>query len=69
MVSGALPVYMGAPNIDEWLPGPRSIIKTSDFGSPRELAEYLQKVLADRALYDSYFEWKKNGLSANFTER
>lgn len=34
-------VYMGAPNIDTFKPAPHSIIKVTDFESPKELAEYL----------------------------
>jgi hypothetical protein len=32
---------MGAPNIDTFKPAPHSIIKVTDFESPKELAEYL----------------------------
>lgn len=60
---GALPVYMGAPNVDEWLPGKDSIVKTSDFRSPAELATYLQKLLSDDKEYKSYFKWKDHKLS------
>ena len=54
--AGSIPVYMGAPNIgrsfvplfmisiDEWLPDPKSIIKASDFSSPKELAGKSYKV-------------------------
>lgn len=33
-LGGALPIYMGAPNIDEWVPAQMSIVKTSDFSGP-----------------------------------
>lgn len=68
-IGGALPVYMGAPNIDEWLPGEHSIIKVADYASPAELAAYLKKVLADDDLYRSYFSWKAAGLSERFKTR
>ncbi len=35
---------MGAPNIDEYLPGPKSIIKVTDFVSPKQLADHLLAV-------------------------
>jgi len=41
--AGTLPVYMGAPNVDNWLPAEKSIIKTDNFRDPKELAEYLKK--------------------------
>ena len=55
---------MGAPNIDDWLPGKDSIVKTSDFSSPAALAAYLKKLLDDQAEYKEYFQWKKDKLSA-----
>lgn len=54
---------MGAPNVDDWVPGKSSIVKTSDFKSPQELAKYLEKLLSDESEYNSYFAWKKYKLS------
>jgi hypothetical protein len=62
-VLGSLPVYMGAPNIDDWLPGKDSVVKTSDFKSPEALAAYLKKLLEDEKEYKQYFNWKKQKLS------
>jgi hypothetical protein len=56
--STSLPVYMGAPNIDDFLPHPHSVIKTDDFESPQALAVYLHQLLEDETEYNSYFEWK-----------
>ena len=58
LLSGSLPVYWGTSTVDAYLPHPRSIIKASDFDTPKDLAEYLQKVANDENLYNSYFEWK-----------
>jgi len=52
-----LPVYMGAPNIDNFVPFPHSYINTRDFKSPQELASFLLKVAEDEKLYLSYFGW------------
>eukprot|EP01112_Ceratiomyxa_fruticulosa_P021224 TRINITY_DN73_c0_g4_i1.p1 TRINITY_DN73_c0_g4~~TRINITY_DN73_c0_g4_i1.p1 ORF type:complete len:629 (-),score=106.10 TRINITY_DN73_c0_g4_i1:63-1949(-) len=65
--AGAVPVYMGAPNIDSFLPGPHSIIKVDDFESPQHLAEYLNSITDEE--YNEYFAWKKNGLSTNFKRK
>lgn len=59
----SLPIYMGAPNIGEFLPHPHSIINTADFKSPQHLAEYLHLLLRDEKEYNSYFEWKKLPIS------
>jgi hypothetical protein len=60
---GSLPIYMGAPNIDDWLPGKDSVVKTSDFASPKALADYLKKLLEDEKEYKEYFTWKKDKIS------
>jgi len=64
-----LPIYMGAPNIDDWVPGDMSIIKTDDFSSPKDLAKYLQFLLDNPAEYDKYFEWKKHPLAPKFVDK
>jgi hypothetical protein len=65
---GRLPVYWGAPNVDDYLPGPHSIINAMDFAGPRELADHLIKVDEDDELYLSYFKWREQGLSKRFLE-
>jgi Glycosyltransferase family 10 (fucosyltransferase) C-term/Concanavalin A-like lectin/glucanases superfamily len=68
--AGSVPVYMGSSNIDPyWVPGPKSIIRTDEFASPRELAEYLHYLNENDDAYMEYFAWKKTGLSKEFQER
>jgi hypothetical protein len=63
--SGTLPVYMGAPNVQDHVPD-HSIISWHDFPSTRKLGEYLQKVAADQTLYESYHAWRTKDLPAKF---
>jgi len=42
LAAGCLPVYMGAPNIRDYLPSPDAIIRTDDFETPEKLAEFLK---------------------------
>jgi hypothetical protein len=56
--SGTVPVYLGAPNIQEHVP-PHSIISVDDFETPQALANYLSKVSKDKTLYDSYHKWRQ----------
>jgi hypothetical protein len=58
LVTGTVPVYMGAPNIESFAPGDKCFINTADFGNPRELAEYLLHLHHDNAAYMEYFAWK-----------
>src|SRR5689334_4910522 len=57
-------IYMWT--VDMWTIGEHSIIKTTDFPSPRELAEYLHLLNEDDELYNKYFEWKKKGISPQY---
>eukprot|EP01103_Thecamoeba_quadrilineata_P013923 TRINITY_DN4004_c0_g1_i1.p1 TRINITY_DN4004_c0_g1~~TRINITY_DN4004_c0_g1_i1.p1 ORF type:complete len:643 (-),score=96.02 TRINITY_DN4004_c0_g1_i1:140-2068(-) len=66
--SGSIPVYMGAPNIEEWAP-PNSYIRTDKFKGPADLAKYLKKVLNDKNLYNSFFKWKEEGLPPYFIKK
>jgi hypothetical protein len=59
LVAGAVPVYLGAANVEEFAPGDRCFINTADFQSPRELAEYLKHLDHDDAAYAAYFAWKE----------
>lgn len=57
-----VPIVMGAPKSDyEQLAPPASYIHVDDFGSPKELADYLKLLDADDATYYSYFRWKTLG--------
>ena len=57
-----IPIVMGLPREDyEKVAPPQSFIHIDDFQSISALAKYLYKVSNDINLYQSYFEWKRNG--------
>ena len=62
--SGSVPVYMGTDKVDEFLPGNlnNSIIKVRDFGSPKDLADYLKYLSNNKTAYNKYLEWKWKGI-------
>ncbi|HEY9777015.1 MAG TPA: glycosyltransferase family 10 [Planktothrix sp.] len=68
LVAGTIPVYLGAPNVDEFLPGENCIIKVSDFSTTQELAQYLLALAQDQNAYDSYFEWRRKPLKQSFMD-
>ena len=68
LVAGSVPVYLGAPNVELLSPGDHCFINTSDFQSPRALAEYLLAVAADPAAYDAFFEWKQKPFRPAFVQ-
>jgi hypothetical protein len=65
---GSVPVYLGAPNADEFAPGDHCFIRAEDFAGPGELAAYLKRVAADRELYGRYFTWKREPFRKRFSE-
>jgi hypothetical protein len=67
LIAGSVPVYLGAPNVDEFLPSRKCIIKASDFATPAELAQYLLALGKNKQKYESYLAWKKEPLQESFT--
>ena len=66
--AGVLPVYLGAPNIANFVPR-NSIVDASKFQDPDDLAAYLQRLLDTPDEYRSHFQWKNEPLSADFQHR
>ena len=58
---GVVPVYLGAPNIREWLPDPDLAILADEFESPTDLAAYIKHVDSDATLYEKFLEYKASG--------
>lgn len=67
LIAGSVPVYLGAPNIDDFAPGENCFINASEWDSPESLAQYLLAVSRDEATYRTYFDWKKKPFTPNFT--
>ncbi|MCP4404616.1 MAG: alpha-1,3-fucosyltransferase [bacterium] len=66
LVAGSVPVYLGAPNIKEYMPGKHCFINVSDFSRPKELAEYLLKLDKNDAEYQQYLAWKRQPYKPSF---
>lgn len=66
LASGVVPIYRGAPNVRDFMPADDAIIDVSDFGSPRELADYLRQLDADPEAYAKHLRWKQDGYSDRF---
>nr|Q6NTZ6.2 RecName: Full=Alpha-(1,3)-fucosyltransferase 10; AltName: Full=Fucosyltransferase X; Short=Fuc-TX; Short=FucT-X; AltName: Full=Galactoside 3-L-fucosyltransferase 10; Short=Fucosyltransferase 10 [Xenopus laevis] len=58
---GAVPVYFGAPNVEDWLPSNKSAIIVSRFSHPKDLAAYIKKLDKNDTLYMQFIEWKLHG--------
>ena len=67
--SGTIPVYFGAPNIDQHFFPHDSFINVNDFSTTQELARYLIKVANNETLYNSYHVWRKESLPKSFLDK
>jgi hypothetical protein len=61
-----VPVYRGAPNIDEFAPGDHCFIDANRFASVRDLASYLTYLAGDETAYSRYFDWRSRPLRESF---
>lgn len=66
LACGVVPIYLGAPNVRDFMPADDAIIDASDFASPRELAKYLRFLDDDSAAYAKHLRWKREAHSDRF---
>jgi hypothetical protein len=60
LAAGSVPIYLGAPNIDNWLPcyNYSCIINLRQFSSIRDAANFINKIAQSRSRYVKYHEWR-----------
>jgi Glycosyltransferase family 10 (fucosyltransferase) C-term/Fucosyltransferase, N-terminal len=68
LCAGSVPVYLGAPNIEEFAPADNCFINAASYGSPRALADHLIALAADADAYARYLRWKSEPLRPSFLE-
>ena len=61
LLTGVVPVYLGAPNVDEFVPA-GSYISANAHGGPRGLAAYLKHLLERPDEYAKYLSWRNKPL-------
>lgn len=66
LIAGSVPVYLGAPNIEEFSPGEKCFINVRDFEGPESLSRFLLDLSGDPVRYSEYFEWKKKPFCSGF---
>ena len=64
LIFGAVPVYLGAPNVADFAPGEHCYIDASEFSSARELAEFLMSMSDDE--YLRYHGWRSQPRRTEF---
>ncbi len=66
LIAGSVPIYLGAPNVDDFVPGDHCFINVADFDGPEQLAEYLLYLDEHDQEYVKYLEWKSRDLKTSF---
>lgn len=66
---GSVPIYLGAPNIDEFAPGENCFINVKNFPSVEDLANHLIVLNRDDELYNQHFKWKNRKFNKIFEEK
>lgn len=66
LIAGSVPVYLGAPNIDEFAPGENCFVHAADFSGVDELAAYLNHLDTDDEAYAAYLKWKSADLLPSY---
>ncbi len=66
LVVGSVPVYLGAPNVDEFAPADHCYIDVADFSGPEPLARHLLSLARDGPAYDEYLSWKRGPMRPGF---
>jgi len=58
---GSVPIYLGAPNIEEFLPNNKSAILIKDYESPEAVANLIKYLNTNDQAYEEYLEHKTHG--------
>jgi hypothetical protein len=69
LIMGSVPVYLGAPNVDEFVPGNNCYINAGAFSSGKQLAEYLMELNENDELYESFLSWKELPFKESFLSK
>jgi hypothetical protein len=59
LAGGSVPLYYGAPNVDDWLPCKDCIINLQKFPNPKAAAEFIKSVSNNANKYAQYHKWRK----------
>lgn len=66
LIAGSVPIYRGAPNIEEFAPADHCYINAAKFKNPQELAGFLLALEEDDTAYQDYLAWKEKPLRPGF---
>ena len=68
LVAGSVPIYLGAPNIEDFAPGDHCFINAAKW-RPEALAEYLIELAGNEPEYARLLDWKTKPFRECFMQR
>lgn len=67
LVAGSIPIYLGAPNVEDWLPCKTDcIVDLRKFKSPKDAALFIKHIATNRTLYESFHTWRNEPVREKF---
>jgi hypothetical protein len=66
LLAGAVPVYLGAPDVKAWLPAPEAAIDLGAYASVAEAMAYVRRVGRDPSLWERHTAWRRGRLGLRF---
>jgi len=63
---GVIPIYWGSDSSKPLVPGENAVIRFDDYGSMKELIDYIQELLVDEEKYNKHLEWKHKPFRKEF---
>ena len=68
LAAGTVPIYLGAPNVAEFVPE-NSFIDAASFSTPEALATYLRHLVETPNAYEAYLAWRSKPLPERLAAR
>ena len=69
LLEGTVPIYLGAPNIDNYVPDESCYINVQNYPSPQILAKHINHCLANDSEYIQYHKWRANKCNNTFYDK
>jgi len=69
LLAGSVPIYLGAPNVEDFAPGDNCFVDMRQFEDPQSLADFIKKCYEDDQLYAKLFEWRNQPLRQSFVRK
>jgi hypothetical protein len=69
LIAGSVPIYLGAPNVDDFIPAEGCYVNVEAFNSVRDLANYLIDLNHNEEKYQEYLQWKYSPLKESFLKK